>query len=72
MEEFFNIDLLRKDLINYYGTAAKYNSNAMADLIKIESLNDIDLIEYVIDNNIINDFSKYIINDDDNFFQRRL
>ena len=47
-----NIDIekLREDLIDYFGTASFYNKMAMMDLIKVEKANDDELINIAIKN----------------------
>ena len=56
-----DIETLRKDLINYFGTAMFASSPlAMIELSKVENASDEDLIEIAKNNNI--DLNKYIIN----------
>ena len=57
-----NIDIekLRQDLINYYGTAIEYNPMAMMNLIEIEKASPTRVIEIAISNNI--DLDDYQIN----------
>ena len=47
-----NIDIerLREDLINYFGTASFYNKMAMMDLIEIEKASDEEVIQIAVDN----------------------
>ena len=56
-----NIDIerLREDLINYFGTALSYNPIAMMDLIKVENASDDEIIKIAKKNNF--DLNKYII-----------
>ncbi len=54
-----NIEKLRNDLIDYFGTAL-FNGNSMAivDLSKIEQANDYELIEIAIQNGFnLNNYS---------------
>jgi len=69
MDELFDVELLRKDLINYYGSASMYNPNAMADLLEIERLNDNELVEFAIDHDI--DLSKYMYFYDDEINKKK-
>lgn len=54
-----NIDIerLREDLINYFGTASFYNPIAMMDLVNVESASDKEVIEIAIQNGF--DLDKY-------------
>ena len=56
-----NIDIekLREDLINYFGTALFYNKRAMLDLIKVEKASDDEIIHIAIKNGF--DLAKYQI-----------
>ena len=56
-----NIDIerLREDLINYFGTALSYNPIAMMDLIKVENASDVEIIKIAENNNF--DLNQYII-----------
>lgn len=59
-EEYINLDIekLRKDLINYYGTAMFTSSLlAIVDLSKIENMTDEQLIDFAKENKI--DLKKY-------------
>ncbi len=59
--ENMNIDIekLREDLIDYFGTASFYNKMAMIDLIKVEKASDDELIHIAIKNGF--DLAKYQI-----------
>lgn len=57
MMEEFNFDLLRNDLIDYFGTATYYNPVARADLIMVSTCSNTDLINIAINNNF--DLTKY-------------
>lgn len=62
MYKNINIDELRNDLINYFGTAmVNVSSLAMIDLLKIENANDEELIKIAIENNF--DLNEYIVNE---------
>ena len=52
MDIIIDIDKLRKDLIDYYGTATSFNKTAYLDVIKIEKTSDQELINIAIKNNI--------------------
>ena len=54
-----NIETLKEDLINYFGTAM-YSSSPLAviELTKIEKAKDEELIQIALDNNF--DLNKYI------------
>ena len=54
-----NIDIerLRDDLINYFGTASFYNQMAMMDLIKVEKATPNELIQIALKNGF--DIEKY-------------
>jgi len=49
MEEY-DIERLRDDLIDYYGTASMIYCVAMADLVRVQSASDSELIEIAINN----------------------
>ena len=49
MEEY-DIERLRDDLIDYYGTASMIYCVAMADLVRVQSSSDSELIEIAINN----------------------
>ena len=55
----FDIERLRDDLINYFGTASFYNKTAIMDLIKVEKATDEELIEIAIQNHF--DLERYKI-----------
>ena len=55
----FDIERLREDLINYFGTASFYNKTAIMDLIKVEKATDEELIEIAIQNHF--DLERYKI-----------
>ena len=59
MYEQINVENLREDLINYYGTAM-YNSSPLAliELTKVQNANENELIEIAIKNRI--DLNNYI------------
>lgn len=62
MYKNINVDELRNDLINYFGTAmVNVSSLAMIDLLKIENANDEELIKIAIENNF--DLNEYIVNE---------
>lgn len=62
MYKNININELRNDLINYFGTAmVNVSSLAMIDLLKIENANDEELIKIAIENNF--DLNEYIVNE---------
>ena len=50
MEITIDIDALRNDLINYFGTATMYNKVAMMDLIKVENASANELVNLAIKN----------------------
>ena len=52
MEITIDVDRLRKDLINYYGTAREFIPAATGDLINIENLSDKKIVEIAIENGI--------------------
>ena len=45
-----DINALRSDLINYFGTAMQYNQVAMMDLIKVENASDNEIVNIAIRN----------------------
>ena len=47
-----DIDTLREDLINYYGSAMQFYPAAMIDLAKIEKANDNEIVNIAINNGI--------------------
>lgn len=46
-----DIESLRKDLIDYFGSAMSFNPLAMSDLIKLENSSPEELIKIAQDNN---------------------
>lgn len=50
MEITIDIDALRKDLIDYFGTAMQYNQVAMMDLINVERASDNEIVNIAIRN----------------------
>lgn len=64
MIQEINVEKLREDLLNYYGTAM-FNASPLAiiKLTKIENANNEELIKIAIDNNF--DLNKY------KYYQRR-
>ncbi len=54
-----DIDELREDLINYFGTASSYNPLAIMDLIKVEKASDEEVVKIAIKNGF--DITKYEI-----------
>ena len=46
-----DIESLRKDLIDYFGSAMSFNPLAMSDLIKVENSSPEELIKIAQDNN---------------------
>ena len=52
-----DIEKLREDLIDYFGTASFYNKMAMMDLVNVESASDTEVIEIAIQNGF--DIEKY-------------
>ena len=61
MIEDLNIDKLREDLLDYYGTAM-FNASPLAiiELTKIEKANNEELIEIAINNNFdLNEYKYY-------------
>ena len=45
-----DVDSLREDLINYFGTAMQYNKMAMMDLIKVENASDEEVVNIAMKN----------------------
>ena len=60
MNEEIDYDLLRDDLISYFGTAVYYNPLAQVDLVMVSSCSDDELINVAISNNF--DLSRYEVN----------
>lgn len=58
MEEL-DIDLLRNDLLDYFGSATSFYPNAYMDVIEVQNASNDELINIAINNNI--DLSNYII-----------
>lgn len=50
MEITIDIDELRNDLINYFGSAMQYNQVAMMELIKVEQASDNEIVNIAIKN----------------------
>ena len=59
MEVEIDIEKLRSDLIDYFGTAISFNPIATMDLIKVENASYEELIDIAIKNNF--DLNNYII-----------
>lgn len=55
-----DIETLRKDLIDYFGTAMQFNPMAIMDLTKVENASPEELVEIAQDNNF--DLNDYKIN----------
>lgn len=55
-----DIEALRKDLIDYFGTAMQFNPMAIMDLTKVENASPEELVEIAQDNNF--DLNDYKIN----------
>ncbi len=53
------VEELRKDLIDYFGTAMQYNPVAMMDLVKIENASDEQVVQIAMQNGI--NIEKYIL-----------
>lgn len=52
-----DIETLRKDLIDYFGTAMQFNPMAIMDLTKVENASPEELVEIAQDNNFdLNDY----------------
>ena len=60
MEVNINIDRLREDLMNYFGTSLSYNPVALIELTKVEKASPNELIQIALNNNF--DLQKYIVN----------
>ena len=56
-----DFDSLRDDLRDYYGTAICSSPFAMADLVNVDSVSDIDLLNLINDTNL--DIRNYIKSD---------
>ena len=54
-----NIELLREDLKNYFGTSMQYSPLAIMNLNEVENANPYELIEIALKNNF--DLNKYIV-----------
>ena len=54
-----DIEKLKEDLINYFGTASFYNKPAMIDLISVENASDGEIINIAIKNGF--DLERYEI-----------
>ena len=50
MEITIDIDELRNDLINYFGSAMQYNQVAMMELIKVEQASDNEIVNIALKN----------------------
>lgn len=50
MEITIDIDELRNDLINFFGSAMQYNQVAMMDLIKVEQASDNEIVNIALKN----------------------
>ena len=55
----FDIERLRSDLINYFGSATPFNSFAYSDLIEIENANPYKLINIALNNGF--DLENYVV-----------
>ena len=60
MEVEIDIEKLRSDLLDYFGTATSFFPVATMDLIKVQNATAEELINIALKNNI--DLSKYIVN----------
>lgn len=60
MEVEIDIEKLRSDLMDYFGTAIGFFSVATMDLIKVQNASGEELINIALKNNF--DLSKYIVN----------
>ena len=47
-----DVDALRDDLMNYYGSAMQFNPVAMMDLVKVENASDEEIVNIAINNGI--------------------
>ena len=45
-----DVDSLRHDLIDYFGAASMYNSIALADLVRVQSASDNEIVNIAIRN----------------------
>ena len=52
MEITIDVDALREDLKDYYGTAREYNPAAVIDLINVERASDQEIVNMALNNNI--------------------
>lgn len=55
-----DVDTLRNDLINYFGTALFYNPNAMMELIEVEKASDEQIVQIALQNGF--DINMYDVN----------
>ena len=60
MEVEIDIEKLRSDLMDYFGTALGFFPVATMDLINVQNASDEELINIALKNNF--DLSKYIVN----------
>lgn len=60
MELEIDIEKLRSDLMDYFGTALGFFPVATMDLIKVQNASDEELINIALKNNF--DLNKYIVN----------
>ena len=60
MELEIDIEKLRSDLMDYFGTAMGFFPVATMDLIKVQNASDEELINIALKNNF--DLNKYIVN----------
>ena len=67
MEEI-NIEELRKDLINYFGTAMQMYPVAMIELSQVETASEEELINIALKNGF--DLDNYITNNENYSFKR--
>ena len=58
-----DIDDLRSDLINYFGTASSYNPVTMMDLIEVERASDEKVVQIALQNGF--DLGKYEVTTND-------
>lgn len=63
-----NIEELRKDLINYFGTATQMYPVAMMELSQVETASEEELINIAIKNGF--DLDNYITNNENYSFKR--
>ena len=59
MEVEIDIERLRRDLIDYFGTAISFNPVATMDLVKVENASYEELINIAIKNNF--DLNNYVV-----------